>query len=333
MAKYGLGKGLGALIPDALVDEARKAEGAGDGFAAPGASATGMVPSIGSGASTGSGGILMAAVASLSPNADQPRKSFDDGSIAELASSIARHGIIQPLVVEPDGSGEFRIVAGERRWRAAKAAGLAEVPVIVKEYGREKRLEIALVENVQREDLNPIDEAEAYRQLMEATALTQDQVAERVGKSRPAVANALRLLGLPAEAKEALRSGSISAGHARAVLSAADPADRKALLRRAIDDGISVREAEAMAAAFNRGDRSGALHAGASGVGSRAGKSAGSEPARLDPNLAAVEQYLIGRLGTKVTIKGTPDKGVISVEYFSLDDLERVRGIIAGDGA
>jgi ParB family transcriptional regulator, chromosome partitioning protein len=133
----------------------------------------------------------------VEPSPDQPRKRFDDQSIAELAASLQRHGIIQPLIVEQTPSGRYRIVAGERRWRAAGVAGLAEIPVIVREFGREKRLEVALVENVQREDLNPVDEAEAYRQLMEVTRLTQDQVAERVGKSRPAVANALRLLNLP----------------------------------------------------------------------------------------------------------------------------------------
>ena len=132
-------------------------------------------------------------------------------------------------------------------------AGLAEIPVIVREFGREKRLEVALVENVQREDLNPVDEAEAYRQLMEVTRLTQDQVAERVGKSRPAVANALRLLNLPPEAMEAVRSGSVSAGHARAILSATNPADRSVILKRIVDDGISVRESEALAAELNRG--------------------------------------------------------------------------------
>ncbi|HQO66786.1 MAG TPA: ParB/RepB/Spo0J family partition protein, partial [Spirochaetales bacterium] len=203
MAKYGLGKGLEALIPESAPESPKSDAGRTDG------------------------GVASVPLSRVSPSADQPRKRFDDQSIAELADSIRRHGVIQPLILEADGSGGYRIVAGERRWRAATLAGLAEVPAIVKEYGLEKRLEIALVENVQREDLNPIDEAEAYRQLMEATGLTQDQVAERVGKSRPAVANALRLLGLPADAMEALRSGAISAGHARAILSAVDPAHRR----------------------------------------------------------------------------------------------------------
>lgn len=291
VAKYGLGKGLEALLPDSNTDQ----------------------PPAGT-------GLVSVPVARIVPNADQPRKRFDDDSIAELAASIQRHGIIQPLVVEQDGSGGYRIIAGERRWRAATLAGLSEVPAIVKEFGREKRLEVALVENVQREDLNPIDEAEAYRQLMEATGLTQDQVAERVGKSRPAVANALRLLGLPVDAMEALRSGAISAGHARAILSAVNPADRQIILRRAIDEGISVREAEALATSCNRGGRA-------------AGKSPRHhEASRLDPDVATIEQGLIGRLGTKVAIKGDASRGTITIEYYSMDDLDRVYGIIAGDG-
>ena len=294
MAKYGLGKGLESLIPASAPAEPSAADS----------------------------GILMAPVGRLSPCADQPRKRFDDESIAELAESIKRHGVIQPLVVEDDGSGGYRIIAGERRWRAATLAGLSEVPAILKDYGREERLEIALVENVQREDLNPLDEAEAYRQLMEATGLTQDQVAERVGKSRPAVANALRLLGLPGDAMEALRSGAISAGHARAILSAVNPADRQVLLRRAIDDGISVREAESLAASYNKGGR-----------GSTPKPAKPAEIRRVDPELASIEQDLIGRLGTKVAIKGDASRGSITIEYFSMDDLDRVCGIINGKGA
>ncbi len=296
MAKYGLGKGLEALLPDMPFDDRAERDAR-------------------------NGGILSIPVARVSPSADQPRKRFDEQSIAELAESIKRHGVIQPLVVEADGSGGYRIVAGERRWRAAAVAGLSEVPAIVKEYGREKRLEVALVENVQREDLNPIDEAEAYRQLMEATGLTQDQVAERVSKSRPAVANALRLLGLPADAMEALRSGAISAGHARAILSSVNPADRQVILRRSVEDGISVREAEALAGSLNHGGRA---------VAPKAAKHL--QPRPLDPDVAAIEQDLIGRLGTKVSIKGDATRGSITIEYFSMDDLDRVFGIIAGDG-
>ena len=211
MAKFGLGKGLESLIPES----------------APEADA--------------GNGIVMVPVARLAPNRDQPRKQFDDTSIDELATSTKRHGIIQPLVAESDGTGGYSIIAGERRWRAAQVAGLAEVPVIVREYGREKRMEVALVENVQRENLNPVDEAEAYRQLMEATGLTQEQVAERVGKSRPAVANSLRLLALPGEMMDALRSGTLSAGHARALLSVVTPAERHSLVLLWRNQGPSLR--------------------------------------------------------------------------------------------
>ena len=301
MAKSGLGRGLGALIPESAFEEAepRAREGA-----------------------AGGDGVRSIALGSVKPSPDQPRKRFDDESLAELASSIRRHGVIQPLIVEPDDGDGYRIVAGERRWRAAKLAGLAEVPVIVREFGLERRLEVALVENVQREDLNPVDEAEAYRQLMEVTGLTQDLVAERVGKSRSAIANSLRLLNLPQDAMEALRSGLASAGHARSILSVLNPAQRSALLKRIVEDGISVREAEAAAQEFN------------SGVKKAPKADRHDKPATkpLDPNLAALEQNLIGHLGTRVTIKGDEGKGTISIEYFSMDDLERVYGLITGEG-
>ncbi|MFH2114122.1 MAG: ParB/RepB/Spo0J family partition protein [Spirochaetota bacterium] len=292
MAKYGLGKGLGALIPESSEELPQEKDG---------------------------DGVRLVETGLVEPSPDQPRKRFDNQSIAELASSIKRHGVIQPLIVEQTPSGRYRIVAGERRWRAAGMAGLAVIPVIVREFGREKRLEVALVENVQREDLNPVDEAEAYRQLMEVTRLTQDQVAERVGKSRPAVANALRLLNLPQDAMEAVRSGSVSAGHARAILSATKPSDRSLILKRIVDDGISVRETEALAAELNRG---------ATITGKKATPK--KDPKPLDPNVAAIEQDLIGTLGTKVAIRGDAQRGSITIDYFSMDDLDRLYGIITG---
>ncbi|MDX9958433.1 MAG: ParB/RepB/Spo0J family partition protein [Spirochaetia bacterium] len=292
MAKYGLGKGLGALIPESSEETLQAKDG---------------------------DGVRMVETGLVEPSPDQPRKRFDDQSIAELAASLQRHGVIQPLIVEQTPSGRYRIVAGERRWRAAGVAGLAEIPVIVREFGREKRLEVALVENVQREDLNPVDEAEAYRQLMEVTRLTQDQVAERVGKSRPAVANALRLLNLPSDAMEAVRAGDVSAGHARAILSATNPADRSVILKRIVDDGISVREAEALAAELNQG---------AKVVSKKTPPK--KDPKPLDPDVAAIEQDLIGALGTKVTIRGDAQRGSITIDYFSMDDLDRLYGIITG---
>ncbi|HAE21527.1 MAG TPA: chromosome partitioning protein ParB [Spirochaetaceae bacterium] len=300
MAKSGLGRGLGALIPESAYNDEEKRE-----------------------REPGSEGIRSIPLGRVKPSPDQPRKRFDDASLGELAESIKRHGVIQPLIVEPDLEDGFRIVAGERRWRAAAMAGLREIPVIIREFGLEKRLEVALVENVQREDLNPVDEAEAYRQLMEITALTQDQVAERVGKSRSAVANSLRLLNLPQDAMEALRSGLASAGHARAILAVLNPAHRAALLKRIVDDGISVREAEAAAQALNSGVKR-------NGESAKAPKTA---PKPLDADLAVLEQNLIGHLGTKVSIKGDARKGSIAFEYFSMDDLERVYALITGERA
>lgn len=300
MAKHGLGRGLGALIPESDMEDVARGEDRREG----------------------GDGVRLVPVGRVTPNPDQPRKRFDDASIGELAESIKRHGVIQPLIVEADGDAGWRIIAGERRWRASVAAGLKDIPVIVRELGREKRLEVALVENVQREDLNPADEAEAYRQLMEAIGLTQEQVAERVGKSRSAVANSLRLLSLPADAMEALRSGNLSAGHARAILSVANPAQRSGLLERIVNEGISVREAEAAAGGLNR-------------RASVAAKPAQKKPVprAIDPDLAALEQNLIGKLGTKVAIKGDARHGSIVIEYFSMDDLERVYGIMTGEDA
>lgn len=300
MAKGGLGRGLNALMPENYGENA-----APDGSES---------------------GVKLVPPGKLSPSPDQPRKSFDDASIAELAASIRRHGVIQPLIVEPVSDGMYRIVAGERRWRAATVAGLKDVPVLVRELGRERRLEVALVENVQREDLNPVDEAEAYRQLMEVTNLTQEEVAERVGKSRSTVANALRLLNLPPAAMEALRSGQLSAGHARALLSVLAPSDRTVLMNRILNEGISVREAEAAASAFNKGQR-----------GSESSAKQPSRPiaqtSSLDPNLAVLEQNLIGHLGTKVSIKGDANRGTIHIDFFSMDDLDRVYNLITGESS
>jgi ParB family chromosome partitioning protein len=300
VAKAGLGRGLNALMSENYNDVPAQ-----DGQEA---------------------GVKAIALGKITPSPDQPRKYFDDTSIEELANSIRRHGIIQPLIVEPAADGLYRIVAGERRWRAAALAGLKEVPVLIRELGRERRLEVALVENVQREDLNPVDEAEAYRQLMEVTNLTQEEVAERVGKSRSAVANALRLLNLPAAAMEALRAGQLSAGHARALLSVLAPADRSVLLARIINDGISVRETEAAATAFNKGQRG----------GDSKGKTPArppAQPSKLDPDLAVIEQNLIGHLGTKVSIKGDANRGTIHIDFFSMDDLDRVYNLITGEAS
>ncbi len=305
MAKFGLGKGLGALIPESEVEVRLESLEGREGEHKPG------VPE----------GLRSVPLGKLVPNPLQPRKSFDEAALEELAASIRLHGIIQPVIVEDSGDGTFLIVAGERRYKAAEKAGLREVPVLVRSFTAEKKLEIALIENVQREDLNPVEEAEAYKVLMEAARLSQEEVAEKVGKSRPTVANALRLLKLPAEMLEALRAGDLSPGHARAILAASSSEDRRELFRRILAEGLSVREAEALASDFNAGKRPAPA------------RRPDSPRKPLDPDLRDLEQKLIGFLGTKVQVKGDAKKGSITIEYFSLDDLERVFDLMTGGKA
>jgi ParB family chromosome partitioning protein len=248
----------------------------------------------------------------LIPNPGQPRKVFDEEALRELAASIREHGVIQPVIAEDAGDGTYVIVAGERRTRAARLAGLTEIPVIIRNYSGEKRMEISLIENIQRADLNPIEEASAYQNLMKLTGLSQDETALRVGKNRSTVANALRLLKLPPHMQKALETGKITPGHARAVLSLAKAADQEALFRRIAAQGLSVREAEKAAAAL-----------------------AGPAPAktktapRRDSELAAMEQKFIQTLGTKVVIAGDLKRGTISIDYYSMDDLDRLYGILS----
>lgn len=255
----------------------------------------------------------------LKPNPQQPRQEFDDASLRELADSIQEKGVLQPILAEADTEGAYLIVAGERRVRAAKLAGLEKIPVIVRQFSAQEKLEIALIENVQREDLTPIEQALAYRRLMEMANLSQEQIAQKVGKDRSTVANTLRLLKLPPEAQDALTRGSITSGHARALLMLLNPSDQQLLLRRVVESGISVREAEDMAASLNKGKR-GAVKAG------RAGTAAAT---RKVPELHEIEQRLIEKLGTKVEVRGTAAKGRIEISYFSAEDLERLLETLA----
>jgi ParB family chromosome partitioning protein len=317
--QFGLGRGLGALIPDGDLAPVR-IEGLVEGGETP-------VPLPLSGEGTAGGrespaerGLLRLPLGRIEPNPDQPRKNFSADSIAELAESIRLHGLIQPIVVEETGEGKYRIVAGERRWRAADAAGLREIPAIVRSFSAERRLEIALIENVQREDLNPVEEAEAYRTLMGITNCTQEEVADKVGKSRPAVANALRLLKLGSQALQSLRDGSISAGHARALLAVQDPASRELLLARILAEGLSVRQAEAAAQELNSGARI---------VPPREHKA----ERKRDPEIVELEGRLIEAFGTKVEVRGDARRGSIAIEYYSLDDLERIIDVVAGSGS
>lgn len=259
-------------------------------------------------------------ITEIEPNQDQPRREFSPEALSELAESIREHGVLQPLVVRPRPNGRYQIVAGERRWRASRLAGLDEVPVVVRELNDTETLEIALVENLIREDLNPIEEALGYRSLIDGFGLTQEEVARRVGRSRPAVANALRLLSLPEEAAGLLKDGVLSAGHARALLPL-EKDEAAALARRVAAEGLSVRETERL---------SKALAAKASGGGKPPPKTARSGYCR------EMELALAERLGRRVKITETAaGKGEITVEFYSLEELRSLGERLAGseDGA
>jgi ParB family chromosome partitioning protein len=262
----------------------------------------------------------------LKPNPHQPRREFDEEALKELADSIREHGIIQPIIAEEAGDGTYFIIAGERRTRAARLAGLLTVPVILKKFSEERKLEVALIENIQRENLNPIEEAEAYHQLMTMGNLSQEETAARVGKNRSTVANALRLLKLPEDIRSSLSTGQISPGHARAILSIMNPADQRILFGRIVGNGLSVREAERMAAELNGGSR-----AGKEGTASGGKKKSDDESVR-SIEVRTIEQRFIDALGTKVTVKGSLDRGTIEVAYFSRDDLDRLYELINSAG-
>lgn len=241
----------------------------------------------------------------IEPNRDQPRKIFDEEALSELAESISKHGLIQPIVVRPLSSGSYQIIAGERRWRACRMAGLSRVPVVIKEIDDKKQYEIALVENLQRENLNPVEEAKGYRALMDMLSLTQEQAAVRVGKQRSTVANALRLLSLEEEELTALSEGKITAGHARALLSVSGDI-RKEMLKAAIT-GASVRELERMAKIATK-------------------QNAPPMPQRSKNKFySEVELTLKEELGRKVNIKPLgKNRGSITVEFYSDDELAEI---------
>lgn len=274
--RRGLGKGLGALIPGAeAVHHDRPTE---------------------------------VALVNLQANPLQPRQTMDPQELSGLVESIRRHGVLQPIVVRP-AAGGFEVVAGERRWRAAEAAGLTTIPALVRTLTDREALELALVENLQREDLNPMERARAYQRLLQAFGMTQEEVADRVGKSQPSVANAIRLLTLPAQIQASLEAGRISEGHARAILSIGTEAAMLRLWERVERRGLSVRETEALA---------------------RAGISREIRP-RLraqDPQLRTVEQDLSRRYGTKVSVNGTRSRGHLAVEYYSEEDLQRLLDLL-----
>ena len=252
----------------------------------------------------------------LAASPGQPRKSFDESELRELADSIREHGVIQPIIAADSGDGTYIIIAGERRTRAARMAGLDEIPAIIREYTDQKRLEVSLIENIQRSDLNPMEEAAAYKNLMDFSGLSQEELAARVGKNRSTVANSLRLLKLSAEMQKSLESGGISPGHARALLSVTDQGLREKLFREVSARGHSVRETEKRASALNSPPPTNA--------------DPERQAAGRSPEIVEMEERFIEKLGTKVSIEGGTEKGRIYIEYYSMEDLDRLYGILDG---
>lgn len=244
-------------------------------------------------------------ISDIDQNVNQPRKSFDEQSLTELADSIKQHGVLSPIIVKSNGS-RYQIVAGERRWRAARLAGLKEIPAIIKDSDEAQSMEIALIENLQRENLNPIEEAEGMRQLMELMGLTQEQVAQRLGKSRPAVSNSLRLLTLPDEFRKMIMKDELTPGHARALLAIDDERSRAIMAKKTIEAGLNVRQLEELVKKHKqlKAER----------------KPRNVKPESLSTIEAALEEYL----GTKVEILHSRKKGSIYIEYYGEEDLERI---------
>lgn len=279
MSKKALGKGLGAFIPDefSILKEERFAE---------------------------------IEIDEIKPNPFQPRLKFDDQSIGELAQSIRESGVVQPVIVTPEDD-HYKIIVGERRWRAAQRAGLRKIPVLIRNVPREKQLEISLIENLHREELNPLEIAQAYQRLIDEQGYTQQEVAEKVGKDRTSVTNYIRLLKLPPEIQDHVNNGVISMGHARALLALEDASAQLFACRQVVDKALSVRNTEKLVTKMKE------------------------RPPRTqrhleDPDLKALQEEMLKVLGTKVLISGSRTKGVLKIFYFSLDDLNRIYDRVKG---
>ncbi|HHW25220.1 MAG TPA: ParB/RepB/Spo0J family partition protein [Bacillota bacterium] len=267
-----------------------------------------------------SDGVIMMRVSDIEPRPGQPRKDFDQDAMAQLAESIATHGLIQPVVVRPEENGFYQIVAGERRWRASKMAGLTEIPVVIVDADDRKAAELALIENIQREDLNPIEEAEAYRALVEEHNMTQEEISKQVSKSRSAIANALRLLELPVDVIEMVRKNELSAGHARALLGLRDPAKISELARAAVAKGMSVRVLEQTVRAINS-------------AGSEAKEKAEKEQktsVKVD-YIRALQNKMTSVLGRKVRIHSSGKNKKIEIHYSDNDDLSQIIKLLCGE--
>lgn len=282
MAKpKGLGRGLGALMGDAALQ-------------------------------TQESGSVSLPISQVQPGLNQPRKRFDQQSLSDLAESIREHGIIQPLTVRRLSSGYYQIIAGERRWRAAKEAGLSQVPAVIIEADDRTVMELGLIENLQREDLNPMEEAEGYLALLTDFGLTQEEVARRMGKSRPAIANALRLTSLPPSVREMLMDGRLSAGHGRAVLSVEGEQTQEAFALHLVEQGLNVRQAEAAAKSFTLVPR----------------EKKTSPPPADRMYMDEVEKSLSQRFGRKVSITPGKRKGRLELEYYNVDDLNNLLDLL-----
>lgn len=284
LGKKGLGKGLDALLGD---------------YSEPTAS-----------------GLQELDIYLIDTNEDQPRKTFDKEKLEELAESLRLHGVVQPIVVRKIGE-RYSIIAGERRYRAARMAGLTTVPVVIRDMDEMQAREVALIENIQRENLNPIEEAAAIKSLMDLHDLTQEEVSKRISKSRPAVSNSVRLLSLPEEVQDMVKEGKLQAGHARAILSIPDDLNRTIVARRIAESGASVREAEKLVKAELNPRMEPAV------------PKAEKRPA--DPDLRAAEDALRERLGTKVSIQGGMSKGKLVIEYYTKDQLSGLYDLLIGE--
>jgi ParB family chromosome partitioning protein len=284
LEKKGLGKGLGALIPGAGRTEGSPTD----------------IP-----------------INEISLNPYQPRKTFNDEKFQDLVKSVRLHGILQPIVVRTNTEGGYELVAGERRLRAATAVGLTRIPGIIKEFTNEQSLEVALIENLQREDIGPLEAAVAYKRLSDEFSLTQDDIAFRIGKSRPSIANTIRLLNLPEEIQNNLASGKITEGHARALLGVNDLEKQKDICERIIEDQLTVRESERLC-----------RDAGRSDVSRETLPKSDIKANDKDPNLLDIEEQLRRLFGTRVTITVGRDKGKVEIEFYNEDDLNRVLGLL-----
>jgi ParB family chromosome partitioning protein len=252
-------------------------------------------------------------IAKIRPNENQPRKVFRDEALKELAASIKEKGILQPIIISRTGDGAFRLIAGERRWRASAIAGLTKIPALIKDVSSQDAIEIALIENIQREELNAIETADAFQRLINDFKLTQEALSARVGKDRATIANYLRILKLPAEIKVFISDGSLTLGHAKAVLAIEDRQKQIEAAKKIVNEGLSVRAAETMC-----------------NVPSKAAAKKAKKGAKKLPEVADLEDKLIQALGTKVRIEHKGKKGKIEIEYYSLDELDRLLEILMG---